>query len=49
MADHRSVMGAGRHWLVGPNGEVDSYGDAAFLGAPSGLRIVEHLSGVCSS
>ena len=44
----RTPSGAG-YWLVGSNGAVYSYGDAAFLGAPSGLRLVAPLSGISSS
>jgi hypothetical protein len=43
----RTPSGAG-YWLVGSNGAVYSYGDAAFLGAPSGLRLVAPLSGISS-
>ena len=35
--------------LLGSNGAVYSYGDASFLGAPGGLRLVAPLSGISSS
>ena len=43
----RTPSGMG-YWLVGSNGAVYSYGDAAFLGAPNANRLVAPVSGISS-
>jgi hypothetical protein len=36
------------YWLVGSNGAVYGYGDAAFLGAPNANRLVAPVSALAS-